>query len=386
MKNTHKRYSSGRAGHCPVLIALSFALFAPLVDAQTRQPPNPPMKGGAPPTPQRRETPAARRDDPQPVVPAHRNTVTTDRGPAREHRHFLPQRDATPNRQPGNINAGRNPGSIDAGRRPGNVRVDQRPGRTTVQRPAPVTPRSQSQARSLFSRTQEGRRYDSGLLLRRGRPINQVWLRPYFPRGGYHYPYYSPTYSASAVISPYGFYFGICAPFVIRTYSHHFPPVVVYIDIPVYSGSVCRGYEPQRREDPVLSWREVLDREPGLANAIDDLRDTFRRGDIDALAALVDPKIKIAVFLRGSYEYSLDVNDFVDLTRDALQSTDTIAFDLSRIHERSAGVYVVSGEHVYRDRDGHRRKVYVSYVLEDIRGEWTLTQVGTAPDRIQEWR
>jgi hypothetical protein len=129
-----------------------------------------------------------------------------------------------------------------------------------------------------------------------------------------------------------------------------------------------------------------LDREPGLANAVDELREAMGHGNIDALVALTDPNIKIAVFLRGRYDYSLDSSDFVDLTRDALRNAETIAFDITRIHRRSMGVYVVSGEHTYKNPDGNIRKVYVSYVLEGIRGVWTLTQVGTAPDRIQEWR
>ena len=206
------------------------------------------------------------------------------------------------------------------------------------------------------------------MLLRKGVRVHEEWQRPYFPRGNYHYPYYSPSYaSVSVFISPFGFYYGVCAPFILRAHCHHLPPVEVYVDIPLYIGGNCRGYAAISRDDNYLKRDYLSEREPGLASAVDELREAFGRGNIDSLVALTDPNIKIAVFLKGKYEYSLHASDFVDLTRDALQSTETIAFDLTRIHERAAGVYVVSGEHTYVEHDGSSRKVYVSYVLESHR-------------------
>jgi hypothetical protein len=225
------------------------------------------------------------------------------------------------------------------------------------------------------------------LQLRRGIPVNADWQRRYFPHGRFHYPYYFPTYNpATVVISPFGFYFGVCAPFISRSHCFINPPAAVYIDIPIFAGDTCQGYAPISPEDNYLDLDSLRDREPGLANAVDELREAFGHGNIDALVALTDPKTRIAIFERGKYQYSLDPNDFVDMSRDAIQSTQTIAFDLTMIHERAAGVYVVSGEHVYRDPNGRSRKVYVSYVLEDLGGVWTLTQVGTAPDRNQSWQ
>ena len=46
------------------------------------------------------------------------------------------------------------------------------------------------------------------------------------------------------------------------------------------------------------------------------------------------------------------------MTRDALHSTETIAFDLYRVRRRASGVFVISGKHEYRDREGQHRSVY----------------------------
>lgn len=393
-QNNHPRLRfTTRSGIAAICLAVFAALALSVgAGAQTRDRGQPAQRRGPEPS-QRRDSVPQRRE-----VHAQRETVRTNPAPVRTPPRVPspPVRDATPRREPVRPDAGQRPDNRTPATRPDRtpqnagqridrtnpaIRPDRTPGRPNDRVPPGVL------AHRLFTRTQEGRRYDNGMLLRKGHPVDQAWQRPWFPRGRFHYPYYSPSYiSGSVVISPFGFYFGVCAPFITRAHCYRFPPVVVYVDIPLYIGDSCRGYAPIRREDNYLNRDDLLEREPGLANAIDDLRETFRGGNIDALVTLTDPKIRIAVFLRGRYEYSLDANDYVDLTRDALQSTETIAFDLTRIHERAAGVYVVSGEHVYRDHDGRSRKVYVSYVLEDIGGVWTLTQVGTAPDRIQEWR
>jgi hypothetical protein len=238
-----------------------------------------------------------------------------------------------------------------------------------------------------FTRTTLGRKYDNGMFLRKGIKITEAWQRPYFPRGTYHYPYYSPTLvSGSVFISPFGYFFGVCAPFISRSHCAIVQPAAVYVDIPIYDGDNCRGYEPIDSRDNYLDIDRLWEREPGIGNAVDELREAFDGGNIDSLVALTDPNVRIAVFLRGKYKYTLSPDDYIDLTRDALHATETVSFDITRVHERASGVYVVSGDHVYRDRDGRTRQVYVSFVLESINNVWTLTQVGTAPDRVQKWR
>jgi hypothetical protein len=200
----------------------------------------------------------------------------------------------------------------------------------------------------------------------------------FFGVGPAFYPYYAPVYDPGAVyFSLYG-YFGSCPPYVYRSHCFWAPPVVTFIDVPIYSGDECRGYRPA----PYSAYEPGQN--PDLDNAIDDIRTAFQTGNVDSLVNVTDPNVRIAVFLRGKYDYSMGAGDYLDLTRDALHTTETISFDLYQIHPRSAGVWVVSGRHVYRDKDGQPRTMYVSFVLERINGKLTITQVGTAPDRIRE--
>ncbi len=91
----------------------------------------------------------------------------------------------------------------------------------------------------------------------------------------------------------------------------------------------------------------------------------------------------MAIFLQGRYQYSMAGNNYVDLTRDAIGAMQTTSFTLQYLHQRAPGVFSACGQHQYTDSSGATRIVYVSFVLQDISGQWTLTQVGTAPDIIQ---
>jgi hypothetical protein len=254
---------------------------------------------------------------------------------------------------------------VNGGRRLG---VQQTPGRL-----------SQRQ----FTQSHGNRIYDNGLELRRGTRVTASWERRYFPHGYAHFPYYRSSFIAGdAFISPFGFFFGVCDPFIAASCCNYYPPSVMYIDVPLYNGSTCIGYSP----DPTGNWLDSPDlnlEEPGLSSALDELSETFQGGNVDALASLISPNVSIAVYLQGKYKYSLAANNYVDLTRDAIQNTHMDSFDLTDLRERSPNVFCAAGKQVYTDRNGGTRSVYVSFVLQDYGGQWTLTQVGTAPDRIQ---
>ena len=244
---------------------------------------------------------------------------------------------------------------------------------------------SQTRTQRTFTRTTQGRHYDNGMTLRPAATVRVNWQKPYFPRGHVYYPHYQQHYDPRRnYVSPFGFYFGIVPGFISRDFGYDRRPDHDYVEVITYSGNKFRSYA-NSQDTNYFNDRALAQRDPGLLNAIDELHEAFRSGNIDALVALTDPNTEIAIYLKGNYEYSIDANDYLDLTRDALSSMKTIQFDLTLLHKRAEGVYVVSGKHVYWGKNGETRTVYVSYVLESLRDQWTLTQVGTAPDRVQEW-
>lgn len=252
-----------------------------------------------------------------------------------------------------------------------------------VRRPG-VAPRTVQNQRT-FTKTPQGRNYDNGMILRKGVKVNQTWQRSYFPHGYVHFPFYHPGFiRGQCYISPFAFYFGVCVPYIDVSACAFFPPATVFCDSPVYNGNTCAGFQDLDNgnliNDPNLDQNE-----PGLNNALDDLFETFQGGNIDGIVSVINPNMRIAIFERGQYQYSLSADDFTDMTRDAIQNTQNVEYSLDYLHQRSPTVFVVSGHQVYVDRNNNQRTVYLSYVLQDIGGLWTLSQVNTSPDVIQNF-
>lgn len=242
----------------------------------------------------------------------------------------------------------------------------------------------QERAHSLFTRSEEGRRYENGVVLRPARRVVEHHLAIYFPHRYYFYPYYCPTYSSSlqVVFTPYYVYFGVFPTYLYRQYVFYRAPRVVYIEVPVYVEGYYRGYRDSDYYLNTVWWRDDRTLDSDLRRAVEDIEDAFRYSDIDRLAYLTDPYTDIAIFTQGRYQYSLRANDYLDMTRDFMLSTDTIRFDVFRVRRKAYNAYTLSAKHVYRGRDGEVRTVYLSFALERIGRYWTITQVDTAPERL----
>jgi hypothetical protein len=234
-----------------------------------------------------------------------------------------------------------------------------------------------------FTQTTTGRQYDNGLVLHNGIRDTTSWQRGYFPGGSYHYPYYSSAYGAGDYYSPFGFYFGICDPYILGTGIYVYPPTDAYVNYPIYSGAVFSRWTDT--DDNAFDQQDLNAVEPGLLNATDEISETYHNGNIDALVSLIDPNMTISIYTQGKYRYSMKANDYLDLTRDTIKSVKTVSLSLDYLHQDSPTVYTLSGKQVYIGKNGQDRAVYLSFVLQDVGGHWTLTQAGTSPDRIQAY-
>jgi hypothetical protein len=259
----------------------------------------------------------------------------------------------------------------------GSKGQEGRTSRSVLSRPVRNRPGVQQQR--TFTKTAQGRVYDNGLHLRKGMPVTASWETHYFPKGHYHFPLYRQNFvRGQCFVSPFGFFFGVCVPFIGAEDCHVYPPAVTFVDSPIYNGDNCTGFADASTQN-FLSDPNLDQDEPGLGNALDALTETFQGDDIDGLVSLVDPNTSIAIYFRGHYKYSLPANDYVDLTRDAIGSLHTVQFSLQYLHQRAPGVFSAAGQQTYLDDSGQTQTMWVSYVLQDISGQWTLTQVETSP-------
>ena len=277
---------------------------------------------------------------------------------------------------PGAVNAqDRGRGGRDEGRSDGGRGRDEGRGDRS---------RTRDEEHARFTHSQDERRFDNGIALRRGATFTDHRFDAYFPHHYYSYPHYALGRDVGrVVISPFSFYVGIFPPYIDRSAVIISAPSRVFIDVPIYTHGDYRPYG-GARDDYYLNraddnrWKD----DPDLRRAVYDLEDSFRNEDIALLAPLTDPAVNISVFAKGRYQYSLAPNDYLDMTRDFLRSAHTTNFTAYRVHPKAPGIYQVLARHDYQDTNGQTRTVYLDMIVQRINDRWTLTQVDTSPAHV----
>jgi hypothetical protein len=185
------------------------------------------------------------------------------------------------------------------------------------------------------------------------------------PTFTYTYYCFEPTPNR-VCYTPY-WYYDPCPPFIPAYRVIYVQrPMVIYVEIPVEVPTVYYLERPQREPDA----REVL---------LGDLRRAWIYRDSTLIEKYLRPNSYIAVYLDGQYAYSIPVQDYRDLTRDAVRSikTDRITFD--KMFKRGDSQWVVYGVQEYVDEmTGAERKVYLMYVFEREFDRWYLVEVGSS--------
>jgi len=206
-------------------------------------------------------------------------------------------------------------------------------------------------------------------------PAPKSYRPPTYRQGCYYYP-------AVYVSRPchYGYWtFGYYSGFSVRSlYFHYgyFPyiavtrvidlsyPRVVYVDTPIYVRS--SGYYLENTRNQALD------------DTLADIRSAWVAGRFDLIQRHVTSNGKIAVLLDGEYDYSIEADDYLRMTRDAIEHMDTVSFVWDCVRERSDGGVTAFASHVYYDSSGREKTVYVSYTLQRYGSAYYITEVGSS--------
>jgi hypothetical protein len=148
---------------------------------------------------------------------------------------------------------------------------------------------------------------------------------------------------------------------------------VTYVEIPIYV-----------REKSYYSSGYYLDNRgySSVDYVLADIRDAWELRDPGLLIRYIRNDTKIDVMLDGDYAYTISAGDYIDMTRDAIASTETIDYELDAVYSRGNNKVVVYGKHKFYDLDDNSKTVYVSYELERYGGGWVITQVGSSLKRF----
>ncbi len=238
-----------------------------------------------------------------------------------------------------------------------------------------------------FTWGRDGGRFGNGIVLRPATFVQDPFFVPWFQDHCVFYPHYyaGPIVSVNVAYNPWYVYAGCVPTYIYRQHVIIQRPRVVYIDTPVYVDGFYRPVTViDNGGDYYLSprangrwWRDDYN----LSKAIYNIQDAFLTEDIGLLASATLPDIEVSIFTRGRYEYSLRPADYLDMTRDFMRTTRTTDFEILNVQNRNAGVVNVRIRHVYRNPQGDINVTYLTVVMERLRGDWTITQVDTAPER-----
>lgn len=178
-----------------------------------------------------------------------------------------------------------------------------------------------------------------------------------------HYGYWSfvnyAGFCRRSVYYHYGFYPYIEITRVVEVAY----PTVTYVNTPIY---VNGGYYLEKT------------RYAALDEALADIRSAWIGGRFDLVERHVRPNDRIAVLLDGSYDYSIDGDDYLRMTEDAIGDMQTASFVWDSVRERSDGNVTAFGTHRYYGSSGDIRTVYVSYTLQKIGQDYYIWEVGSS--------
>jgi len=279
----------------------------------------------------------------------------------------------TPNRGRGTATGG-STGSVQS--RPGSTGgsggIQGRPGGTvTSRKPTYITPTHRTRPpRVNRDRWLDGTRHFGGRnwdIVPLG--FYDPWAcyktsSPWFHDVRFYYPYY--------YIGPYynGFYYSPFHMYGTWFPTYIYPERVIYITQRVYLRDIVSD------DDYYDPYGDTV--QFSLRDTMDDLKAAWLYGDGGRLLQHVNAAVPVRIYQRGVYKYSLEPEDYRDITKDALNRVETTGFEWVKIDPKRSDEVVLIAKHTFRDPDGDRHTIRLSYTLEKARGSWWITETGTS--------
>ena len=114
-----------------------------------------------------------------------------------------------------------------------------------------------------------------------------------------------------------------------------------------------------------------------LDTAVDDISNVFNRRDMRALDRLVPRNDWVQIKGEWERDYEIRSDDYYDMMRDLVNSTNTRSFRIDRVEE-ARGYARVLATHTYSDAGRYDSRVSMEFILEqDRRGSYVITEFGT---------
>lgn len=250
--------------------------------------------------------------------------------------------------------------------------------------------------------------------------------------GGYYYGNYTDVYASQYCYpSVYNVYSGfpryIVSPSLIIIGEPYYPAYytsylpfytpsyqVTYNQTNYYVTSEERARDIEQGGEPARQALKKAFPEGSYQAAFADIERAWTEGRITPLRKhLRENDVKLSVYFKGKYTYSIASADFAQITRDAFDRLNTVSFRFTRLRKAKNGDLTAYGKHVYRATDdagnakadsnksddtvpfstdgsrlydnaddpaaGQEKTVYVSYTLRRHDSEWYIIGVNSSP-------
>jgi hypothetical protein len=177
----------------------------------------------------------------------------------------------------------------------------------------------------------------------------------------FFYPYYyCGPYVSGYYYSPFWCYGGWEPVYIC-------PERVIYIEKRVYLHDVVDDDYDLYSSTPQISMRDTMA----------DIRSAWLDGDGGLLLQHVNQAIPVRIYQKGEYKYSLEPDDFRDVTKDALNRVQTSEFEWTNVDKVSTEEVHLEARHTFTDPDGEKHVIRLTYTLEKASGSWWITESGT---------
>lgn len=249
--------------------------------------------------------------------------------------------------------------------------------------------------------------------------------------GGYYYGNYCDTfYGAGTFPSLYNNYYGfpqyIYSPASVIVVTEPYSPIYVTGYTPFYTPSYPVVYNQniyyvgsQERAEQIVDGDAQTRRaalrtaypEGSFQAAFGDIERAWTDGNVALLRKHVrGDDVKLSVFFKGKYSYSIAAGDYLQITRDAFDRLSTVSFKFDRLRKAKNGDVTAYGTHVYRvasesaaapnsdgttpfSTDGSaqtydntssaapgvEKTIMVAYTLRREGGQWNIVAVDSSP-------
>ncbi len=137
---------------------------------------------------------------------------------------------------------------------------------------------------------------------------------------------------------------------------------------------------------------DYLDRRPaprdyrGVDRAVDDLQTAWTDGDLELIDNYLTDDVKVRIYFNGKYSYSLAIEDFRQMTADALASTKTTAIRFNQPIWLAPREVFISGHQLFLDPEGGEHQMYISYRLRRLGSSWYIVAFGSSDEPIVSYR